>query len=130
MSRLLDKKAYMELVASGKSHRQISKNTKFSVSASIIRDELLADGLIVLKKIVKNQATGDNFVYYELSGKKLEQDNTPQFWSCGTPRSRGNAFDWDNGRGSLITKQDIANAKNQGKPANYNPRPIIAYSRA
>lgn len=130
MSRLADKKAYMEQVAKGKAHRQISKNTKFSVSASIIRDELLKDGLIVPKKTVLHKNSGDNYVYFELSGKKLEQDDTPQFWSCGTPRSRGNAFDWANGKSSLFTKQDIANAANKGKPANYNPYPISAYTRA
>lgn len=130
MSKYQDKKRYMEEVTRGKSHRQISKQGGWSVSSAIIRDELLEDGVIIQKKVVMDRKSGKNHVYFELSGKKLEQEVVLQFWECGTPRSRGNAFDWDNGKSSLITKQDIANAKNQGRPVNYNPRPITTYSRA
>ena len=130
MNKYHDKKRYMDAVAKGRSHRRISKEGHWSVSSSIIRDELIRDGLIVQTKVVMDKKSGKNHVYYELTGKDLPTQAAPEYWECGTRKSQGNAFDWNNGKISLFTKQDLANARNQGRPANYNPFPITTFSRA
>ena len=129
MNKYHDKKRYMDGIAKGRSHRRISKEGGWFVSSSIIRDELIRDGLIVQTKVVMDKS-GKNHVYYELTGKDLSIEATPEFWDCGTPKSQNNAFDWNNGKQSLFTKQDIVNARNTGRPANWNPKPITTYSRA
>jgi hypothetical protein len=53
-----------------------------------------------------------------------------QRWPDGHVKSTGNAFDWRNRETTLFSRQDIANARNAGKPTNYNPHPITTFSRA
>lgn len=51
MSKFHDKQRHIEETLKGKSHRQISKQGKWSVSSSLIRDELIRDGVIVKNKV-------------------------------------------------------------------------------
>jgi len=119
----------MDEIAKGKSHRQISKTGVWSVSASEVRDALIEDGVIIKTKTVLDKKTGKNHVFFKLSGIEIPKLAVEEFWDDGTPKSRDNAFDW-NKKSSLFTKQDIANARNQGRPVNYNPYPISVYARA
>ena len=125
-----DKKRYMDEIEKGKSHRQISKTGVWLVSASEVRDALIADGVIIKTKTVLDKKTGKNHVYFKLSGIEIPTVAEQEFWDDGTPKSRDNAFDWSREKGCLFTKQDIANARNQGRPVNYNPYPISVYARA
>jgi hypothetical protein len=105
--------------------------SKFQVSTAEIRDELLKDGLIEPDHI-KNIALKDRRNWsYKLTGKKLSQSTQElTYWSDGLVKSTGNAFDWRSKESSLLSRQDIANAKNAGRPTNYNPHPVSAYTRA
>lgn len=125
MSKFHDKQRYLEETLKGKSHRQIAKQGKWSVSSTIVRDELICDGVIVPTKTVMDKA-GKNHVFYELTGKEITQADQ---WSDGTPKSRGNAFDLSFTRG-LFNKSELAASLNKGKPLNYNPIQVITYSRA
>lgn len=123
MSKLQDKQFYIEQIKLGKSHRQISKNMN---SSSIIRDELLKEGVIVLSKTVLDPKTRRNHRFYTLVDKPFVDTH----WSDGTLKSRGNAFDLSTAKG-IFSKSELAAAVNKGKPNNYNPPvQIIAYSRA
>lgn len=129
MSKFHDKQRYLEETLKGKSHRQIAKQGKWSVSSTIVRDELIRDGVIVPTKTVMDKA-GKNHVYYELTGKAIPSEANEKCWSDGTPKSRGNAFDLSIAKG-LFNKSELAASLNKGKPLNYNvPIQVIAYSRA
>ena len=129
MSKFHDKQRYLEETLKGKSHRQIAKQGKWSVSSTIVRDELIRDGVIVPIKTVMDKA-GKNHVFYELTGKAIPSEINEQCWSDGTPKSRGNAFDLSIAKG-LFNKSELAASLNKGKPLNYNiPIQVIAYSRA
>ena len=122
-----DKQRYIKEVLTGKSHRQISKQGKWSVSASFIRDELIEEGVIV-ESHVKVDAAGKSHVYFKLTG--VDVSEKPSTWEDGTPKSRGNAFDLSTAKG-IFTKSEKAAVFNKGNPLNYNiPIQIIAYSRA
>jgi hypothetical protein len=104
---------------------------KFEVSTAQIRDELLKDGLIepdhIKNKILKDRRNWS----YKLTSKKLvEETQDTQYWSDGMVKSTGNAFDWRSKESTLMSRQDIANARNAGRPHNYNPYPVSAYTRA
>lgn len=130
MSKLHDKQRYLEQIEKGKSHRQIAKNMEFSVSATVIRDELLQAGMMVLKNTVLDPKTNRNHMYYESTGIDFCEEVYADKWEDGTPKSRNNAFDLSTARG-LFSKAEIANAINKGRPNNYNtPVRVIAYSRA
>ena len=129
MSKFHDKQRYLEETLKGKSHRQIAKQGKWSVSSTIVRDELIRDGVIVPTKTVMDKA-GKNHVFYELTGKAIPSEANAECWSDGTPKSRGNAFDLSIAKG-LFNKSELAASLNKGKPLNYNiPIQVIAYSRA
>ena len=128
MSKLHDKQRYLEQIEKGKSHRQIAKNMQFSASATIIRDELLEAGMIVLTKTKLDPKTKRNHLYYESTGIDFYEEIYVDKWEDGTPKSRGNAFDLSTARG-LFSKTEIANATNKGRPNNYKVQ-VIAYSRA
>lgn len=130
MSKLHDKQRYLEQTASGKSHRQIAKQRHWSVSPTIIRDELIRDGMIVQTGLKMDKKTKKNFVYYTVTGKELPIETPSDRWADGTPKSRGNAFDLSIAKG-LFNKSELAASQNKGKPLNYNiPIQVIAYSRA
>lgn len=130
MSKLHDKQRYLEQIEKGKSHRQIAKNMQFSESATIIRDELLQAGMIVLKNTVLDPKTNRNNLYYKSTGIDFCEEVYADKWEDGTPKSRGNAFDLSIAKG-LFNKSELAASQNKGKPLNYNiPIQVIAYSRA
>ena len=128
------KRFYLDQLKHGpKSHRTIMNNmtSKFDDSAAKVRDELLKEGLIVADQYKNIGLTEKRNYAYKLTGKKLNQDsNDVTYWSDGLVKSTGNAFDWRSKQSTLISKQDIANAKNAGRPHNYNPHPITTFSRA
>jgi len=111
--------------------------TRFEVSAAEIRDELLEEGYIQFQKVVRMGETRKNNYFYVLTDKQYSYTEEPKvqktvnnFWSDGTPKSRGNAFDLSTAKG-LFSKTELAASVNKGKPNNYNPQvQIIAYSRA
>lgn len=140
MSKLLAKQFYLEqLKLTGDHHRRIANRLteRFQVSAAQIKNELLEEGYIKLKKVVRMGETQKNNYFYVLTGKKFIEEEQKKnivvvdtFWPCGTKKSTGNAFDLSTARG-LFTRAEIANAVNKGRPNNYNaPVQIIAYSRA
>jgi hypothetical protein len=105
--------------------------SKFEVSAAKIRDELLKEGLIAADQYKNIGLTDKRNYAYRLTGKKLSQDTQAvQCWPDGLVKSTGNAFDWRSKDFTLLSKQDIANARNAGRPHNYNPHPITTFSRA
>jgi hypothetical protein len=105
--------------------------SKFEVSTAKIRDELLKEGLIAADQYKNIGLTDKRNYAYRLTGKKLSQDTQDvKYWPDGMVKSSGNAFDWRSKEGSLLSRQDIANAKNAGRPTNYNPHPITTFSRA
>lgn len=129
MSKFDDKQRYLNYIAKGKSHRQIAKMGRWIVSSSIIRDELLRDGVISEDK-VKMDKEGKNHVFFKLTGKTIPSQAPQAVWEDGTPKSRGNAFDLSIAKG-LYNKSELAASQNKGKPLNYNiPIQVIAYSRA
>ena len=140
MSKSLAKLYYLEqLKLTNDHHRRIGNRmaTRFEVSAAEIRDELLEEGYIQFQKVVRMGETRKNNYFYVLTDKQYSYTEEPKvqktvsnFWSDGTPKSRGNAFDLSTAKG-LFSKTELAASVNKGKPNNYNPQvQIIAYSRA
>jgi len=137
LSKLLAKQFYLEQMKLKKPHRIIAKAMydKFEASPTIIRDELVVEGVIKLISKVFVPASNKFNYFYELTGKNLELPKAKSaadalFWPDGTPKSRGNAFDLSTAVG-LFNKTEIANSVNRGKPNNYNAQvQVIAYSRA
>ena len=127
------KRYYLDQLKHGpKSHRTITNNmaSKFDDSAAKVRDELLKEGLIVADQYKNIGLTDKRNYAYRLTGKKLSQPEGETYWSDGLVKSTGNAFDWRSKESTLLSRQDIANAKNAGRPSNYNPHPITTFSRA
>jgi len=140
LSKSLAKLYYLEqLKLTNDHHRRIGNRmaTRFEVSAAEIRDELLEEGYIQFQKVVRMGETRKNNYFYVLTDKQYSYTEEPKvqktvsnFWSDGTPKSRGNAFDLSTAKG-LFSKTELAASVNKGKPNNYNPPvQIIAYSRA
>jgi hypothetical protein len=129
LSKFHDKQRYLEETLKGKSHRQISKLGLWSVSSTIVRDELIRDGVIVVNNVKMDKA-GKNHVFYKLTGKSIFGKASSELWDDGTPKSKNNAFDLSTAKG-LFNKAELAASMNKGKPNNYNtPVQVIAYSRA
>lgn len=129
MNKLSDEQKYLNGISRNRSHRQISKLDNWTESPALIRDQLLAKGLIAYSKTVFDPKSGKNHIYYKTTGKELSK-RYEAFWDDGTPKSRGNAFDLSTARG-LFNKAELASAVNKGKPNNYNTQvQVIAYSRA
>ena len=129
MSKFHDKQRYLEETMKGKSHRQIGKLGHWSVSSTIVRDELIRDGVIIVNNVKMDKA-GKNHVFYKLTGKAIFDKSPSDLWDDGTPKSKNNAFDLSTAKG-LFNKAELAASMNKGKPNNYNtPVQVIAYSRA
>jgi len=138
LSKSLAKLYYLEqLKLTNDHHRKIANRmaSRFEVSAAEVRDELLEGGYIEFQKVTRKSATQKNNYFYVLTDKqysyteeqKVQKSN---FWSDGTPKSSGNAFDLSTAKG-LFSKTELAASVNKGKPNNYNPPvQVIAYSRA
>jgi hypothetical protein len=104
---------------------------RFEVSPSKIRDELIKEGYIVMADYKKTGLSDRRNYSYKLTGKSLNQSaDDVTYWSDGLVKSKGNAFDWRSKDSTVLSRQDIANSRNTGRPTNYNPRPITTYSRA
>ena len=137
MSKSLAKQFYLDQMKLKKPHRIIAKAMydKFEASPTIIRDELVVDGIIKLVRKVFVKSSNKFNYFYVATGKDMELPKQkiavdPLFWPDGTPKSRGNAFDLSTAVG-LFNKSEIANSVNRGKPNNYNDKvQVIAYSRA
>lgn len=140
MSKSLAKLYYIEqLRLTNDHHRKIANRmaSRFEVSAAEVRDELLEGGYIEFQKVTRKSETQKNNYFYVLTDKQYSYTEEPKFqktvsnfWSDGTPKSRGNAFDLSTAKG-LFSKTELAASVNKGKPNNYNPPvQIIAYSRA
>jgi len=140
LSKSLAKLYYLEqLKLTNDHHRRIANRmaTRFQISAAEVRDELLEEGYIEFQKVVRMGETQKNNYFYVLTDKQYSYTEEPKvqktvsnFWSDGTPKSRGNAFDLSTAKG-LFSKTELAASLNKGKPNNYNPTSqIIAYSRA
>lgn len=140
MSKSLAKLYYIEqLRLTNDHHRKIANRmaSRFEVSAAEVRDELLEGGYIEFQKVTRKSETQKNNYFYVLTDKQYSYTEEPKFqktvsnfWSDGTPKSRGNAFDLSTAKG-LFSKTELAASLNKGKPNNYNPTSqIIAYSRA
>lgn len=134
MSTLAAKQRYLAYIAKGKSHRQIAKMGRWTISSAFIRDQLLRDGVISKDK-VKIDKEGKSHIFFKLTGKNLKANKesislSSDTWEDGTPKSRGNAFDLSTAKG-LFSRSELASSQNKGKPLNYNiPIQVIAYSRA
>lgn len=135
---LQEKRYYLKQLESGPlSHRKIMNRMldKFDVSVATVRNELLAEGLIVLHSVKRIGSTQKMDSTYKLTNKKMIPNNPQPIvfdgcWPDGSKKSTENAFNWNNGQKSIFSKKDVADSLNKGKPANYNPNPITTFSRA
>jgi predicted transcriptional regulator len=129
---LQEKLYYLKQIEDGcTNHRTIMKKMvrKFETSATVVRDALIAEGLIefVRKELLSN---GRFAYFYRLTGKELvvpKQQDCGTTWADGTAKSTGNAFDWRNKEQGIFTKAQIAQM--QQKQVS-NSFPITTYSRA
>jgi hypothetical protein len=128
------KRFYLEQLKHGpKGHRTIQNNmaNRFEVSASKVRDELIKEGYIVMADYKKMGLLDRRNYSYKLTEKRFgATQQSGECWPEGHAKSTGNAFDWRSKDSTVLSRQDIANARNAGRPTNYNPRPITTYSRA
>jgi hypothetical protein len=112
------KQYYIDCLKKGiNRHDYISKTMKkdFGVVPAEIRDELIDSGHIIQKgQIVRGD--GKKVKTYILTGKPLQADPEPfyPFWDDGTPKSKGNAFDWQNFARGVYTAGELA-ATEQGR---------------
>ena len=132
MNKSQDKNLYLTQVALGKSHRHIAKNmaNKFSVSTTIIRDELLADGVIKLIRTELDVVAKKKYTFYGIvfqPDEEQEQD-APSTWPDGTKKSRGNAFDLSRSS-TLFSRTELATIALHSRPQTIQ-RQITTYSRA
>lgn len=83
--------------------------TRFNVAAAAIRDSLIASGHIKQSGVFKRK-DGKRVFIFELTGKEFgkSSDTYNQNWEDGTPKSRGNAFDWRNYAKGMFTVSEIA----------------------
>ncbi len=133
---LQEKQFYLkQLEKAPVSHKRISSrmSEKFSASPAKIKNELLRDGLIELDFTKRDGLSGKIQYYFKLTNKKLtgeqvvvEQKAPDIFRADGTPKSKGNAFDWRGTDCKLFTKREIVQAQQK----YHNNHPITVFSRA
>lgn len=106
------KQHYIDYLKKGVNrHDYIAKAMKkeWKVVPSKVRDALIDSGHIVQKgQIVRYD--GKKINTYVYTGKPLlaEPKKSSPFWEDGTPKSRGNAFDWQNFAIGLYTQSELA----------------------
>lgn len=136
---LQEKQYYLEQLKDGPlNHRKIMNRMldKFNVSASKVRDDLINEGYIVMTSSKRIGTTQKIDYFYKLTDKRLPKPKVVETtliedcWPDGWPKSRNNAFNWRTGQKSMFSKKEIADSTNKGKPANYNPHPVSAFTRA
>lgn len=115
------KQFYLDYLKSGpKRHDHVARliKARFDISAVAVRDALLESGHIKQTgSVVRND--GKKIYVYELTGKKLKGANDsykpkPDNWDDGTPKSKGNAFDWQNFANGVYTQRELASVE-QGR---------------
>lgn len=128
-------KFYLDQIKSAKgSHRRISNrfSTRFSASPSAIKDALLREGYIELDYVKREGATQKYNHYFKLTKKKLVEqefvETTTEVakWDDGTPKSKGNAFDWKAKKSNLYSVKELVRAQQK----YHNNSQITVYSRA
>ena len=131
MSKSLAKQYYLKQLENGPvSHRTITKRFtgKFLESAAQIKDELVAQGLIVFTE-KKLQANGRYAYFFKLTGKQFVaeiQHNDVEAWEDGTAKSKNNAFNWRGKEQTIMSKREIVLAQQK----YHNNYPITIYRRA
>lgn len=109
------------------------------VSAAALRDQMIVEGYIRLVS-VKKKLDGNyirTYGIYEMTGKKfkahvqpiVQTSNNPFFWEDGTPKSKGNAFNWRGIGSNLFTKAELANMRGKVPSLAIND-PVGSYLRA
>lgn len=102
------KKYYIERLKSGMvRHDYISKGfkQKFGVDPSVVRDALLESGHIQEIKAVP-RSDGKMTKAYRYTGFAIKKNSDT--WEDGSPRSKGNAFDWQNFATGLYTQSELS----------------------
>lgn len=110
-----EKQFYLDCLKDGKKrHDQICSMMKkrFSISATIVRNVLIADGYIQ-EAGFKVRKDGKRSYFYELTGKKVTtqkeaKKSNPYFWEDGSVKSQGNAFNWQSYAKGLYKPGEIA----------------------
>jgi hypothetical protein len=106
------KQHYLDCLKKGMNrHDYITKTMKkeWKVVPSKVRDSLIESGHIIQKGyVIRND--GKKVNTYVVTGKPLLADpkKSSAFWEDGTPKSRGNAFDWQNFAIGLYTQSELA----------------------
>jgi hypothetical protein len=135
---LQEKQFFLSCLEKGpESLRRISNrmSTRFSISPAAVKNALLKEGLIELDCVRREGETQRLNHYFRLTDKKLEvtqeveqqePENQVSEWEDGTPKSKGNAFDWASKKCTLFSKMELA----QMTQKYHNNQPITIYSRA
>jgi hypothetical protein len=131
---LQEKHYYLSCLKDGpESHRRIAHRMahRYKTSPAAVKEALLRDGLIVLQYSQKEGAMQKVNHYFALTDKKLVEEQLEQKpikaeWEDGTPKSKGNAFDWRNTGRSMFNASEIARMTQK----YHNNNPITIYSRA
>jgi DNA-binding transcriptional ArsR family regulator len=132
---LQEKQFYLSCLEKGAmSQRSISNrlSARFSTSPASVKDALLAEGLIELSHTKREGTTQKINHYYQLTDKKLKPPVPKQpkivadKWDDGTPKSKGNAFDWTSPAKSMFDNREIARMTQK----YHQNKPITIYSRA
>lgn len=94
-------------------HDYISKGLKqkFGIDPSVVRDALLDSGQIQEIKSVP-RSDGKFTKAYRYTGFSMRRHSDT--WDDGSPRSKGNAFDWQNFANGLYTERELASVE-QGR---------------
>ena len=108
-----EKQFYLSCLKDGKKrhdHIYSQMKTRFEISATVIRDALLSEGYIQPAGYISRK-DGKKMFFFELTGKKFFQEQKKEdsnFWEDGSPKSRGNAFDWRNFSRGIYTQSELA----------------------
>ena len=94
-----------------------------------IRDSLLKDGFIKEVDSYKLK-DGRTMQLFGLTEKRLENPKN-DFWEDGSPKSRGNAFDWRSTSIGIYTRQELVNIESGRRfGAKGSRNSINVYSKA
>ena len=130
------KQFYLNSLANGpRRHDYVAKtlNIKFGKVAVSVRDSLIKSGHIVeCGHVVRGD--GRQVVVYKATGKKLIEKKVSNSltWEDGTPKSRFNAFDWENFAQGLFDIRELTASeagRKMGLSGNKYDK-ITVYSRA
>ena len=108
-----EKQFYLSCLKDGKKrhdHIYAQMKSRFEISATVVRDVLLSEGYIRPAGFISRK-DGKKMFFFELTGKKFSQEQKKEdsnFWEDGSPKSRGNAFDWRNFSRGIYTQSELA----------------------